>query len=182
MKRSRFFSSLVAIVLCVACLLGLAPAAAAANMGSYHLLSQPTTVIHTPDLDYNLGYTYNVRSGDIDGVYVQTTPPATPPPGPLTNTSTQTLISFRGQISQVIAQKIGSLTNLFGFKGFNVDLNIFGGFQFNTNGLTGGGSATHAFHVSPELDVVLGAYIQGTSQKKLDGGLVIGASLHFKSS
>lgn len=178
MKRTTLSSLILTVVLMIAGLFGAPAAASATNI----VFSTPSLSSYMPDGYLKTVAVYNVETGKTELAYV-TKAQATGGSGggPLANTSTQTLISFRGQVSQVIVQKIGSLTNLFGHKGWNVDLNVFGGFEFTANGLTGGGSATHSFKASPELDFIIGVFIQGTSQKKIDGGLAIGASLHFNS-
>lgn len=179
MKRTTLSSLILTVVLMIAGLFGAPVAASAATI----VLSTPTLSQYMPKASpFQVVTLYDTETGKSELAYfskAQAT--GGTGGGPLANTSTQTLISFHGQVSQVIVQKIGSLTNLFGHKGWNVDLNVFGGFEFTANGLTGGGSATHSFKVSPELDFIIGAFIQGTSQKKIDGGLAIGASLHFNS-
>lgn len=93
-------------------------------------------------------------------------------------TSLQTLIALDGAVSQVVVQRVGTLTGVLNGR-FTVDVNVFGGFALTANGLTGGGSLTHNFRVADQLDLVLGAFVQGTVNGRIGGGVVFGASLHF---
>jgi len=95
------------------------------------------------------------------------------------NPNLQTLISFRGGVSQVLSQRVGTLHDFFGRHGLDVDVNVFGGFSFTAEGLTGGVSLTKRFNVSRELAADVGLYGQAIENKKLDFGIFIGASLRF---
>lgn len=98
------------------------------------------------------------------------------PPG----LSTFTLISFDGKVSQVVAQRVGTLTNVFG-KGFTLDVHVFGGFSLTDKGLVGGGSITKRFKAADQLDIVVGGFVQANAKDRITSGLVLGASLHFKT-
>lgn len=173
--RPSIFGNSWLTTMFVMCLLFIAALASASPPNSTSATENDLTKLDFRLGDYTPGsdlYTINVPANAVV-IAAQTTPPSSPP-----GTSTQTLISLRGHVSQVVAQRVGTLT-LSGK--YIADVNVFGGFSLTENGLTGGGSITRSFKVADQLDIVFGGFVQGTLNHSFDGGIVVGASLHFKS-
>jgi len=105
-------------------------------------------------------------------------PPAAPP---IVQTwSFQTLVSFKGNVSQVAAARVGTFHDIAGISWFDLDAKVFGGFNISQdNKLTGGGVLSKRFRLAREAQADIGGYAQGTLNGKLTGGLYIGLTITF---
>jgi hypothetical protein len=87
---------------------------------------------------------------------------------------TATLISAKGDVSQVATTKLATLHDFAGRKGLDLNVSAFAGFGFERGKAQGGIAVSHRLPVSRELFADLGIYGRFREGRASDGGLFVG--------